>query len=79
MGRLPGRWIKNLLLGKKSSKSNFSKGKEKLYVAKKEEGLVSSQVTVSDFSLAPQSISAPIPATVTRNGVNFEKDISADL
>ncbi|GKV50760.1 hypothetical protein SLEP1_g57455 [Rubroshorea leprosula] len=56
MGKSPGRWIKNLLLGKKSSKSNLSKGGEV------EEGLVSSQVTVSDFSVAPQSISAPIPA-----------------
>ncbi|GLT50262.1 hypothetical protein SLA2020_237580 [Shorea laevis] len=28
MGKLPGRWIKNLLLGKKSSKSNLSEGKE---------------------------------------------------
>ncbi|GKV50759.1 hypothetical protein SLEP1_g57455 [Rubroshorea leprosula] len=28
MGKSPGRWIKNLLLGKKSSKSNLSKGGE---------------------------------------------------
>ncbi|XP_052174575.1 protein IQ-DOMAIN 31-like [Diospyros lotus] len=30
MGKSPGKWIKTLLFGKKSSKSNFSKGREKL-------------------------------------------------
>ncbi|KAK9748025.1 hypothetical protein RND81_02G030600 [Saponaria officinalis] len=29
MGKSPGRWIKNVLLGKKTSKSNFAQGKEK--------------------------------------------------
>ncbi|GLT36965.1 hypothetical protein SLA2020_113090 [Shorea laevis] len=78
MGKSPGRWIKSLLLGKKSSKSNLSKGKEKLYAAEKEEGLVSSKVAVSDFSVDPLSIAAPIAETVSRNGVNLE-DISANL
>ncbi|OIV97147.1 hypothetical protein TanjilG_00176 [Lupinus angustifolius] len=35
MGKSPGRWIKTVLLGKKSSKSKFSNGKEK-FVNKKE-------------------------------------------
>ncbi|XP_057481022.1 protein IQ-DOMAIN 31-like isoform X1 [Actinidia eriantha] len=30
MGKSPGKWIKTVLLGKKSSKSNFSKGREKV-------------------------------------------------
>ncbi|XP_020205730.1 protein IQ-DOMAIN 31 isoform X1 [Cajanus cajan] len=35
MGKSPGKWIKTVLFGKKSSKSNISKGREKL-VNKKE-------------------------------------------
>lgn len=30
MGKTPGKWIKNFLLGKKSSKSSPSKGREAL-------------------------------------------------
>lgn len=79
MGKSPGKWIKSLLLGKKSSKSNLSNGKGKLYATKKEERLISSKLTESGLPVEPQSISAPILTTVTRNGVNLEREVSPNL
>ncbi|KAG4110847.1 hypothetical protein ERO13_D13G072100v2 [Gossypium hirsutum] len=79
MGKSPAKWIKTLLLGKKSSKSSFSKEKEKLKSANKGEVLVSSKVTVSDLSVDPPSISAPILVNSARNVVDSEKGIPAQL
>ncbi|KAE8732951.1 putative Leucine-rich repeat protein kinase family protein [Hibiscus syriacus] len=77
MGKSPAKWIKTLLLGKKSSKSNFSKGRKKLSSANKGEVLVSSKVTVSDISADPPSVSAPIPVSSSWNAVDSEKGIPA--
>ncbi|TYG85760.1 hypothetical protein ES288_A13G081300v1 [Gossypium darwinii] len=77
MGKSPAKWIKTLLLGKKSSKSSFSKGKEKLNSATKGEVLVSSKV--SDLSADPPSISAPILVSRVRNVVDSEKGIPDQL
>ncbi|KAK8522927.1 hypothetical protein V6N13_115870 [Hibiscus sabdariffa] len=70
MGKSPAKWIKTLLLGKKSSNSNFSKGREKL-------------VTVSDLSVdpVPPSISAPFPVSSALNLVDSDsaKAIPAQL
>ncbi|OMO58728.1 IQ motif, EF-hand binding site [Corchorus capsularis] len=74
MGKSPAKWIKTLLLGKKSSKSNLSKGREKLNSTNKGEGLVSSKVTVSDLSGDPPTISAPILVTSARSVVEPQKD-----
>ncbi|XP_022734785.1 protein IQ-DOMAIN 31-like [Durio zibethinus] len=79
MGKSPAKWIKTLLLGKKSSKSNLSKGREKLNAANKGEVLVSSRVTVPDLSLDPPSISAPILVSSARNVVDSEKGITTQL
>ncbi|GMJ04720.1 IQ-domain 28 [Hibiscus trionum] len=79
MGKSPAKWIKTLLLGKKSSKSNFSKGREKLNSANKGEVLVSSKVTVSGLSVDPPSISAPIPVSNAWTAVDSEKGIPAQL
>ncbi|WRX14885.1 IQ motif [Theobroma cacao] len=79
MGKSPAKWIKTLLLGKKSSKSNLSKGREKLNSANKGEVLVSSKVTVSDLSVDPPSISAPILVTSARNVMESETDIPTKL
>ncbi|XWS69742.1 hypothetical protein CRYUN_Cryun04dG0205500 [Craigia yunnanensis] len=79
MGKSPAKWIKTLLLGKKSSKSNLSKGREKLNSANKGEVLVSSKVTVSDLSVDPPSISAPILVSSARNVVDSEKGIPTQL
>ncbi|PPD80410.1 hypothetical protein GOBAR_DD22660 [Gossypium barbadense] len=79
MGKSPAKWIKTLLLGKKSSKSSFSKGKDKLNSATKGEVLVSSKVTVSDLSADSPSISAPILVSRARNVMDSEKGIPAQL
>ncbi|XVE91441.1 hypothetical protein REPUB_Repub01dG0010000 [Reevesia pubescens] len=79
MGKSPAKWIKTLLLGKKSSKSNLSKGREKLNSANKGEVLISSKVTVSDLSVDPPSISAPILVSSDRNVVDSEKGIPTQL
>ncbi|XVF03385.1 hypothetical protein REPUB_Repub04eG0256700 [Reevesia pubescens] len=72
MGKSPAKWIKTLLLGKKSSKSNLSKGRDKLNSANKGEVLVSPKLTVSDLLVDPPSISAPILVSSARNAVNSE-------
>ncbi|KAL4344921.1 hypothetical protein AHAS_Ahas11G0226700 [Arachis hypogaea] len=59
MGKSPGKWIKTVLFGKKSSKSNISKGREKLVNQK--EGVVTSKVSETDLSLDPT------PNTVAKN------------
>ncbi|XWS34056.1 hypothetical protein CRYUN_Cryun21dG0006500 [Craigia yunnanensis] len=79
MGKSPAKWIKTLLLGKKSSKSNLSKGREELNSANKGEVLVSSKVTVSDLSVDPPSISAPILVSSARNVMDSEQAIPTQL
>ncbi|KAE9609615.1 putative IQ motif, EF-hand binding, P-loop containing nucleoside triphosphate hydrolase [Lupinus albus] len=51
MGKSPGKWIKNVLFGKKSSKSNISKGREKLVSQK--EGVVPSKLSETGLALDP--------------------------
>ncbi|KAL2340816.1 hypothetical protein Fmac_008756 [Flemingia macrophylla] len=53
MGKSPGKWIKTVLFGKKSSKSNISKGRERL-VNKKEE-VLASNVLENGLALDPPS------------------------
>ncbi|KAL4383716.1 hypothetical protein GQ457_15G005000 [Hibiscus cannabinus] len=53
MGKSPAKWIKTLLLGKKPSNSDLSKGKEKLNSANNGEVLVSSKVTLSELLANP--------------------------
>ncbi|BAT76597.1 hypothetical protein VIGAN_01462600 [Vigna angularis var. angularis] len=58
MGKSPGKWIKTVLFGKKSSKSNISKGREKL-VTKKEGVIVTSKVPETGLTLEPTSDAIP--------------------
>ncbi|KAJ1401645.1 IQ motif, EF-hand binding site, partial [Sesbania bispinosa] len=51
MGKSPGKWIKTVLFGKKSSKSNISKGREKL--VNKKEAVVASNVSDNGLALEP--------------------------
>ncbi|XP_020225615.1 protein IQ-DOMAIN 31 isoform X2 [Cajanus cajan] len=51
MGKSPGKWIKTVLFGKKSSKSNISKGRE--FVNQKEEVIVTSKVPETGLALEP--------------------------
>ncbi|XP_061992329.1 protein IQ-DOMAIN 29 [Rosa rugosa] len=60
MGKTPGKWIKNLLLGKKSSK-----GREKS--ANKGETVVSSKLSVPELTVSAPVISPPLVGTVVSN------------
>ncbi|KAE9602177.1 putative IQ motif, EF-hand binding protein [Lupinus albus] len=51
MGKSPGKWIKTLLFRKRSSKTNISKGREKLVSQK--EGVVSSKLSETGLALDP--------------------------
>ncbi|CAJ1975256.1 unnamed protein product [Sphenostylis stenocarpa] len=51
MGKSPGKWIKTVLFGKKSSKSNNPKGREK--VVNKREAVVASDVLENGLALEP--------------------------
>ncbi|XP_054821666.1 protein IQ-DOMAIN 31-like [Prosopis cineraria] len=64
MGKSPGKWIKTVLFGKKSSKSNIPKGREKLVNQK--EALVASKASETGVALEPP------PFTVARNEEELE-------
>ncbi|KAI9117224.1 hypothetical protein K1719_011390 [Acacia pycnantha] len=64
MGKSPGKWIKTVLFGKKSSKSNISKGREKLINQK--EALVAAKAPETGVAVEPP------PYTVARNEEELE-------
>ncbi|BAT79670.1 hypothetical protein LR48_Vigan10g235900 [Vigna angularis] len=53
MGKSPGKWIKTVLFGKKSSRSNMSKGRE---IVNKREAVVTSNVLENGLALDPNHI-----------------------
>ncbi|KAI9086497.1 hypothetical protein K1719_031581 [Acacia pycnantha] len=57
MGKSPGKWIKTVLFGKKSSKSNISKAREKLVTQK--ESLIAPKASETEFSFNPTPITFP--------------------
>ncbi|XP_061346585.1 protein IQ-DOMAIN 31 isoform X2 [Gastrolobium bilobum] len=63
MGKSPGKWIKTVLFGKKSSKSNISKARE---LVNQKEGLVTSKVSETGLALEPTS------NTITRHEEDLE-------
>ncbi|KAL9314237.1 hypothetical protein ACSQ67_019689 [Phaseolus vulgaris] len=52
MGKSPGKWIKTVLFGKKSSRSNMSKGRE---IVNKREAVVASNVLENGLALDPNN------------------------
>ncbi|XP_024021361.1 protein IQ-DOMAIN 31 [Morus notabilis] len=77
MGKTPGKWFKNLLLGKKSSKSNLSKGREVLKPSNKGEQLVSSKL--SNVTSEAPIISPPIVGTITGNEIDSDNEVVSKL
>ncbi|XP_057460233.1 protein IQ-DOMAIN 31-like isoform X1 [Actinidia eriantha] len=65
MGKSPGKWIKTVLLGKKSSKSNFSKGREK--GGNEKEVRVAAKAQEADLALDP-----PVATNEKKWGENRE-------
>ncbi|AEE29155.1 IQ-domain 28 [Arabidopsis thaliana] len=71
MGKTPGKWIKTLLLGKKSPKSNSDNRSQKLKSAKKEELVESVTEDLSNLTVDPPVVSSqPVPASTAQNVVS---------
>ncbi|XP_060958340.1 protein IQ-DOMAIN 28-like [Cannabis sativa] len=79
MGKTPTKWLKNLLLGKKSSKSNLSKGREVLKSSNKGEQLVSSKLPVPDVNVDAPIISSVLVGPIASNELGSEIEASAKL
>ncbi|GAY39031.1 hypothetical protein CUMW_041260, partial [Citrus unshiu] len=72
MGKSPAKWIKTVLFGKKSSKSNAFKGREK--VANEKEALVAVKASEPDAALDPPSDSHPTRNTIHRDERRLTED-----
>ncbi|KAK7274754.1 hypothetical protein RIF29_15852 [Crotalaria pallida] len=77
-GRSPGKWFKNLLLGKKSSsKSNSSKKDNILKPSNNKDALRSSELTISGPTVDSLVISSPISGANPTKGVLSDKEAIA--
>ncbi|KAL2349286.1 hypothetical protein Fmac_003286 [Flemingia macrophylla] len=75
-GRSPGKWFKNLLLGKKSSsKSTSSKKNDIFKPSSDKDALVSSEVPVPDPTVDSLLISSPISGVNDTKGLLSEKEV----
>ncbi|CAJ1931729.1 unnamed protein product [Sphenostylis stenocarpa] len=75
-GRSPGKWFKNLLLGKKSSsKSTSSKKNDIFKPSSNKDVVVSSEVPVSDPPVNSLLISPPISGANDTKGVLLDKEL----
>ncbi|KAJ7945981.1 Protein IQ-DOMAIN 31 [Quillaja saponaria] len=72
MGKSPAKWIKTILFGKKSSKSNNSKGREKFGNGK--EALVIPSALETNLTLGPPLATHLTPNTIGRNEERLELD-----
>lgn len=78
MGKTPGKWIKSLLLGKKSPKSNL-KGRDILKSANREESLITSKVPVSESFTTP-SLTEPLALEISAPiAVDLQHGVAAAL
>ncbi|MED6123419.1 IQ-domain [Stylosanthes scabra] len=76
-GRSPGKWFKNLILGRKSSSKSNSSKKKDIFKLNNNEVLGSSEA-VSDPTVDSLVISAPISGANANNGVLSEKNKSSN-
>ncbi|KAG5050582.1 hypothetical protein JHK87_002780 [Glycine soja] len=75
-GRSPGKWFKNLLLGKKSSSKSTSSKKNDIFKPSIDKDLlVSSEVPVPDPTMDSLQISTPISGANDYKGVLSEKEV----
>ncbi|KAF5203555.1 Iq-domain [Thalictrum thalictroides] len=71
MGKSPAKWIKTILLGKKASKSNSSKGKHASKANTEKETLVAAKEPTADFPVDPPLVSEPITGASDREAGNM--------
>ncbi|XP_010256684.1 PREDICTED: protein IQ-DOMAIN 31-like [Nelumbo nucifera] len=74
MRKSPGKWIKTLLFGKKTSKSNLSKGREISRTANDKEAWVAPKEPIAGLTVDPPLVSHSVPATTDRHGGNLESE-----
>lgn len=77
MGRTPGKWLKTLLLGKKSSKSRLPKKGDVSNSGHKGEALIPSKTPSTEIVVEPPSNSLPISITNIRSEEDFGKGTNA--
>ncbi|XP_011086381.1 protein IQ-DOMAIN 31 isoform X1 [Sesamum indicum] len=81
MGKSPGKWIKGILFGKKTSKSNLSKGRELSKSASEKPARVSSKESISTLTVDAPLISNSVPGTIIDRIENssFDEGVAAKL
>ncbi|KAK4429963.1 protein IQ-DOMAIN 31 [Sesamum alatum] len=81
MGKSPGKWIKGILFGKKTSKSNFSKGRELSKSASEKPARVSSKEPISTLTVDAPFVSNSVPGTIIDRIENssFDQGVPAKL
>ncbi|XP_042502508.1 protein IQ-DOMAIN 31-like isoform X2 [Macadamia integrifolia] len=79
MGKSPGKWIKTLLFGKKSSKSNLSKGREVLRTANGSDTWVAAKTPGVETTVDPLSSHAASVTTDENGGdLALEKGVPSN-
>ncbi|XWS60586.1 hypothetical protein CRYUN_Cryun07bG0048600 [Craigia yunnanensis] len=76
MGKSPGKWIKTVLFGKKSSKSSYPKGREK--IANEREVLVAARASETAVAVTPSFSSQPNPYANERDERKLELENKED-
>ncbi|KAF9605786.1 hypothetical protein IFM89_018452 [Coptis chinensis] len=75
MGKSPGKWIKTILFGKKTSRSsNSSKGKHASKATTEKETWAAAKEPTTDFPVNPPLVSEPVADTAYRNEGNLVLD-----
>ncbi|KAL0364054.1 UNVERIFIED_CONTAM: protein IQ-DOMAIN 31, partial [Sesamum angustifolium] len=81
MGKSPGKWIKGILFGKKTPKSNLSKGRELSKSASEKPARVSSKEPISTLTVDAPLISNSVPGTIIDriDNSSFDEGVAAKL
>ncbi|XP_058110807.1 protein IQ-DOMAIN 31-like [Magnolia sinica] len=81
MGKSPGKWIKTVLFGKKSSRSGASKGREALRTTNAKEVWITGKAPPAEVAVESPVISQPVPVATDKNGGNsaLEKGVTSNV
>ncbi|KAI3931364.1 hypothetical protein MKX01_040281 [Papaver californicum] len=74
MGKSPGKWLKTILLGKKSSRSGVSKGREGSKDGNVKETRITAKAPSDDLVVSPPIISQRASGTIHKQGGNSDMD-----
>ncbi|RZC58685.1 hypothetical protein C5167_005992 [Papaver somniferum] len=74
MGKSPGKWLKTILLGKKSSRSSVSKGRDSSKAGNVKETRITAKAPSDDLVVSPPIISQPASGTTHKQGGNSDTD-----